>query len=105
MCETFASFHGQKNSFMRIFTYLTFCEIEAREIRYGLSKNPSNFISNLNYNPAEEVHSFATKSVNTDAAHTSSSLPYLTYHKSSLFLQNPVKQEIEPTHQTHMLHL
>jgi hypothetical protein len=52
MCEIFASFHGQRDSFMRIFTYLTFCEIEAREMRHGPSIDPSNSIPHLNHDPA-----------------------------------------------------
>ena len=53
MCEIFSTFHGQKDSFMGIFTYLTFCEIEAREIRYVPSIDPSLSISNLNHDPAD----------------------------------------------------
>ena len=58
MCKIFSSFHGQKESFMRIFTYLTFCEIEAREIRHGPTINPSNSISSLNYDPAADFPFF-----------------------------------------------
>ena len=39
MCEIFANFHSQRKYFMKIFIYLTFCEIEARELRYGPSLN------------------------------------------------------------------
>ena len=58
MCEIFSTFHGQKESFMRIFTYLTFCEIEAEEIKYGPSVDPSLSVPYLNHNPADHFPFF-----------------------------------------------
>ena len=58
MCEIFASFHSQRHNFIKIFVYLTFCEIEAWELKCGPSIDSEISLVKINYNPFVNNNNF-----------------------------------------------